>query len=178
MSKKKIGILLFLGIVIIILVVLNMISFNKKNEDQILTLDLWKEHYQEEMKQVDSNMLLDEKNKEKESDKKLVYRFDNSCYLVVSYDSKKLVEKVYFHVLKENYNNQEFQKRLRVLVKSMKMDLSNNEVNKIVSKLQDIENKKADDLGLLVQFEQENYEYITMEKKEALEFFIYSEKED
>ncbi len=179
MTKKRIGILVVLGIIILSLVILNLLP-SKQVEKEELTLERFYNRYQKEMKQVDKTMLLDTKYQTKKEDKKLVYHFENDCYLVISYNQEKHVEKVYFHVLKENYKKSDFQKRLSVLVKSMNPNLSEDGIQEIVSSLQEIEGKKADEVGLLVQFEQEQREYITMEKEngKALEFFVYLEKED
>lgn len=184
MSKKRKIILIILAILIFILIVLNII-FNCNNDknmsdvESTISLSSFQEKYNARMKQVDQKLLLESEHLEKDENKKQVYNFDNT-YLVITYDDNKNIEKVYFHLSKETYNKEEWEEKLQILVKSMNENLSQQDIEKIVQKMQDVDEKKADELGLIVQFEDQNREYLTMEKENGtiIEFFIYVEKEN
>lgn len=178
MKKYQKIILIILGLIIVLLIGLTCFYPRKKDTsvDPKISLKTFQENYEKNMKSVDENMVPLEQYFQKDEKNKQVYHFKN-CYLVIGYNEEKQVEKVYVHIPKEDYKKEEWTSKLMVLVQSMKETLTKEDAKKIVLKMQEVENKESDEVGMLVQFSEDNREYITMEKenKTMLEFFIYVE---
>lgn len=172
MSKGKKITLLILGLIIIALII-GIIIVNNKPKLKIVTEKEFVGNYNEINKNNQSIYPLKEHVYKKES-KKDTYLFDDKVYLVIGRKNKQF-EKVYLYTSKD-YDYRDY---LLNMIKSINPNLNEKESLKIFDKMVDIDNKKADELGLLINFEKDGYNYITMEKENGkdISFFIYQPKE-
>lgn len=177
MKKKRMIVLGILGIIIILL--LGGIIFLENNKNSpLITLSQFQERFTRLSKQNNIGFAFD-KDCHKKDHEKYVCEFEDDFYMGISYNQNKTVQKVYYYVKNEEIYLSKMEAYLPILIGTVNSKLSNKRINEIVQKLTDIENKKADELGFLVEFKEDSNSYMTLEKEDGryISFFIYIEAE-
>lgn len=175
MNKGKKIILLILSLIIIGLIIgIVVVNNSSKLKIRLIT----------EKEFIDNFNKLNKNNQDvypmseyihKEEEKKDTYLFEDKYYLIIGKRDNYL-EKVYLYTEKKN----KYADYLLTMIKSFNSKLNDKEAKEIYDKMTDIKNKKADEVGLLVNFTKDGYNYITMEKGNGkdISFFIYAPNSD
>lgn len=115
-----------------------------------------------------------QKQQTKKTDTKRVFTLADDFYLGVLLNHQEQVTKSYYYVKKDLYSTMKMATFLVPLIQSMDSQLSKEDATKVAQQLTDITHKQADELGFLVQFQKNHYEYMLLEKEKGayLQFFI------
>lgn len=107
--------------------------------------------------------------------KRYHYQFTEDISLVVSVDDDNNVEKVYYYIKRSAWKAELMTMYLEILIRTIHPEWSEDAIRKLALKMNDIEGKKKDQLGFLVDFKDGGYQYITLLKNydNDLQFFIY-----
>lgn len=177
MKKKRMIILGILGVIIVILIV-GIIWLDKKKEVSVITISEFQDHFTKLSKQ-NKIIFSFEKDCQRKDNKKYICQFEDDFYMGLSYNKDKQVEKAYYYVINDENHISKVEQYLSMLVTVMNPKLTKDKIDKIVKKLTNIEGKKADELGFLVEFKEDGNSYMTLEKEDGkyLSFFIYTEAE-
>lgn len=175
--KKKRGIIIsFLAVIIVILLIANLL-LEQNNKNEKVNYATKKEIIKNYNQYLKEHQLITKSLKEsliKSTKEKEVYQLEENCYFVIGLDSKKKqIEKVYLYIKKDNKRMEEY---LYGMVEATLKNKSKKEIKSLVSKM--MENKKANELEIRVDFKKDGYQYMTVQKENGAVFnyFIYYDK--
>lgn len=103
------------------------------------------------------------------------YQFMNDFSLIVSVNNDNNVDKVYYSIKRSAWNKEAMNAYLRILIRAVQPGCTEDTARKLALKMNDITGKEADQLGFLVDFNDNAYQYMTLIKNndQDLQFFIF-----